>query len=147
MPWSTPKHSNQGLYRQQATPKSLTRAIINCNFTRPANKAKAVFFFVHLDCSRSRLHTSHIGLTCCIVPHTAIHIHTHTGTQQKHRDPHTHTPSHSSMTTTSAWGSPFVCLCTKGVIARCGGEEVGDIFPEVEGIRLVCPPLPNHILN
>lgn len=84
--------------------------------------------FVHLDCSRSSLHTSH----------TAIHIHTHT---KSHRDPR------SYMTTTSAWGFPFVCLCTKSVIAQCAGKEVGDIFPEVEGIRVVCPPLPNHILN
>lgn len=51
------------------------------------------------------------------------------------------------MKTTSAWGSPFVCLCTKGVIAHCVGEEVGNILqPGVEGISLVCP-LPNHFFN
>lgn len=38
-------------------------------------------------------------------------------------------------------------LSAQGVIARCAGEEVGDILPLVEGIRLVCRPLPDFVLK
>ncbi len=102
------------------------------------------------------LHTSHTGLTCCIVPHTVIHVHTqlftHTDThthsrytqRPTHRDPHIHTQLYKDHI------SPGLPSCLP-LHWRCDRllccEEVGDILPEVEDIRLVCPPLPKHIFN
>lgn len=74
------------------------------NYIYKTNKAKAVFFFVHFDCSRSHLPHCINVLHC--PPHCCSYTQSHSRTEA-----HIETHPQTAMMTTSVWGYPFFPAC------------------------------------